>query len=195
MGSPGDAIPGSDPQIAFSGRSNVGKSSLINRLLGRTRTPLARVSATPGKTQQINFYRVEADFPERERTVFTLTDLPGYGFARVPEAVRESWRPLIESYLGTARDVRGVVQLIDVRHAPRPDDRRMLDYLGTLALPTMITLTKLDKVPVSKRRQRELDIMQDLGVDPDQVIPVSAQTGDGCEDLWLALGSLLAEVE
>lgn len=193
MGRAGDPNPATLPQIAFSGRSNVGKSSLINRLLGRTRTPIARVSATPGKTQEVNFFRVVADLPGRASVEFILTDLPGYGFARVPLAVKEAWQPLIESYLSTARDLRGVVQLIDMRHPPKPDDQRMLDFLADRGLPTMVALTKADKVPASRRRRREEELVEALGADADQVVAVSARTGDGCEDLWSGMGALLQE--
>lgn len=190
MGRAGDPLPSALPQIAISGRSNVGKSSLINRLLGRTRTALARVSATPGKTQQINFYRVRADFGEATEE-FILTDLPGYGYARVPESVRRNWRPLIEGYLERAQNLRGVVQLIDFRHDPRPEDRRMLEYLANLELPTMIALTKVDKLAPSRRASREAELVRALDVDPEQVVAVSSRTGIGLEALESALHDLL----
>jgi len=106
-------------QVAFAGRSNVGKSSLINRLLGRTRTAIARVSAEPGKTQEINFYDVRSDLGS-----FFLVDLPGYGYAKVPQGLREKWRPLIHGFLANNPDLRGVVQLVDVRNGPSDEDVR-----------------------------------------------------------------------
>src|SRR5690606_24116188 len=119
-------------QIAFSGRSNVGKSSLINRLLGRTRTPIARVSATPGKTQEINFFHVRSDAGD-----FALVDLPGYGYARAPEALREKWREIIDRYLKESEALQGVVQLVDIRHGPTPDDHRAIDFLAQMGRPVL----------------------------------------------------------
>jgi GTP-binding protein len=118
---PGGQPPGSLPQVAFSGRSNVGKSSLINTLLRRTRSKLAHVSSTPGKTQALNFYRVN--------DAFFLVDLPGYGYARVPERVRDQWAELIQWYLGESGLVRGVVHLVDARHSPTKNDHRMVEFL------------------------------------------------------------------
>ena len=174
------------PQVAFSGRSNVGKSSLINRLLGRTRTPIARVSGTPGKTQEINFFSVRSDAGD-----FTLVDLPGYGFAKAPAALRERWRGLIGSFLSSAGDLRGVVQLIDIRHGPTEDDRRSIGYLAEVGLPVLFVLTKSDKLRLQKRRQAIAEIGERLGVAESQVIPVSALSGDGIEELREALGALV----
>lgn len=190
MGRAGDPAPSDLPQVAISGRSNVGKSSLINRLLGRTRTPLARVSTTPGKTQQINFFHVDAEVAGHPFEFF-LVDLPGYGYARVPATLHRTWRPLIEGYLGKAQNLRGVIQLIDIRHAPKADDRHMLEYLATLGLPTMIALTKTDKLVATKRQAREAEILADLGVDAEQVIAVSSRTGTGFEALTAGLEGLL----
>jgi GTP-binding protein len=188
---PGDPAPAALPQIAFSGRSNVGKSSLINRVLGRTRKQLARVSATPGKTQQINFYRVRADVGAVSSTQFLLADLPGYGFAQVPLGVRHAWRPLIESYLSSTAELRGVVQLIDIRRDPHGEDQKMLEFLAELGLPTLVVLTKADKLPPSQRNAREAELIRGLDLDAEQVVAVSAQTGDGCEALSAGLDSLL----
>src|SRR5687767_13800424 len=124
-------------QVAFAGRSNVGKSSLINRLLGRTRTPIARVSQTPGKTQEINFFHVRSDMGD-----FALVDLPGYGFATAPAEVRERWKGLINEFLPGSPELRGVVQLIDIRRGPTPDDLRAIDYLGEIGVPVLFVLTK-----------------------------------------------------
>jgi GTP-binding protein len=176
------------PQVAFSGRSNVGKSSLINRLLGRTRTPIARVSSTPGKTQEINFFRVASD-----RGDFTLVDLPGYGFARAPEELRDRWRSLIGEFLSKAEDLRGVVQLVDIRHGPTPDDGRAIDYIAEIGLPVLFALTKADKLKLQKRKAAIAEILTDLAVGPEQVIPVSALSGQGMEELLEALGGLLED--
>ena len=188
---PGGPRPGTLPQIAFSGRSNVGKSSLINRLLGRTRTQIARVSSTPGKTQEINFYRVEATTAAGVRLEFYIVDLPGYGFAKAPESVRRRWRPLIEGYLSDTPELKGVVQLIDVRRGLTPDDHRMLDYLATAGLPALFALTKVDKLKPSQRAQQVAAVLADLGASAEQAIPFSALNGEGREDLLESIGLLL----
>lgn len=189
---PGGPPPGALAQIAFSGRSNVGKSSLINRLLGRTRSPVARVSATPGKTQEINFYRIRArdDGTSHE---FFLVDLPGYGFAKAPETVRKKWRPLIEAYLTGTPELRGVVQLIDARHGPSTDDHRMLEYLAASGLPTLFALTKVDKLKPSQRERQLADVVKSLGIDAEQAVPFSALTGEGREELLESVHALLTE--
>lgn len=173
-------------KVAFAGRSNVGKSSLVNRVLGRTRSPIARVSQSPGKTQEINFYHVRA-----EPVDFCLVDLPGYGFARVPKAIRERWRPLINGYLtGPAAPV-GIVQLIDMRHGPSEEDLQSIDYLAELGLPVFFVLTKADKLKATQRAKMMERIPARLGVDADQVLPVSALSGMGMEELLETVGGLL----
>jgi GTP-binding protein len=174
------------PQVAFSGRSNVGKSSLINRLLGRTRTAIARVSAEPGKTQEINFYSVRSDLGD-----FFLVDLPGYGYAKVPQGLREKWRPLIHGYLSGNADLRGVVQLVDVRNGPSEDDVRSVDYLAELEVPVLFVLTKVDKLNAREREKLIPKAIQTLGADPDQVILFSAPKGTGRDELLETLGALL----
>ncbi len=190
----GGPAPGGLPEVAFSGRSNVGKSSLINRLLGRTRTPVARVSGTPGKTREVNFYRVDA-LAERDGAAieFHLVDLPGYGYARVPVAVRGAWKPLIEGYLGSSSQLRGVIQLVDARHGPSADDLSMIEFLASLEVPTMIVLTKVDKLRSSDRTRQLGEITTRLELDMEQVVPFSAQTGEGREALLAALEALLTE--
>jgi GTP-binding protein len=175
------------PQVAFSGRSNVGKSSLINRLLGRTRTPIARVSGEPGKTQEINFYRVRSDEGE-----FCLVDLPGYGYARVPQAIRAKWRPLINGYLEGNEALAGVVQLIDIRHGPTKDDRTAIEYLAELELPVLFVLTKADKLTAARASRALAEFSDSLGVEAEQVLPVSARKGTGMEELRDTVGALLA---
>jgi GTP-binding protein len=173
-------------QVAFSGRSNVGKSSLINRVLGRTRTPIARVSGEPGKTQEINFYRVRTDLGE-----FVLVDLPGYGYAKVPKALREKWRPLIDGFLSGSQELVGVVQLIDMRHGPSADDANAIGYLAERGFGVLFALTKADKLKPSQRDQAFRKIAADLGADADQVLPVSAHSGYGIEALLEALAAAL----
>ena len=191
VAAPGGPKPASLPEIAFSGKSNVGKSSLINRLLGRTRTPVARVSATPGKTQEINFYEVRASAGDGGDASFFLVDLPGYGFARVPMAVRAKWQPLMESYLGGSKELKGIVQLIDARHGPSADDRRMVQYLASLGLPTLFVLTKVDKLGKKEREKQLAKVTEDLDVDAEQVLPFSAKTGEGREDLLASVEGVL----
>jgi GTP-binding protein len=173
-------------QVAFSGRSNVGKSSLINRLLGRTRTAIARVSQEPGKTQEINFYHVRADPGD-----FCLVDLPGYGYAKVPKELRDRWQPLIHGYLSKSQELAGVVQLVDLRTGPTPEDLRSVDYLAELGVPVLFALTKADKLTKTERAKAFEKAVKKLEIDPDQAIPFSAPKGDGREELLETLGSLL----
>lgn len=180
---PGGPAPGQLPQVAFSGRSNVGKSSLINTLLRRTRNKIARVSAKPGKTQALNFYSVNGDF--------YLVDLPGYGFARVPDAIRDAWARLIEWYLGESGQVRGVVHLVDARHEPTEHDLTMVGYLAGLGLPTLVVLTKVDKLKRGERVGAVRRAMEVLGLDEEQLLPFSSKTGEGREQLLEALEDLV----
>lgn len=183
IATPGGAAPGELPQVAFSGRSNVGKSSLINTLLRRSRSKLAHVSGTPGKTRALNFYRVNDDF--------FLVDLPGYGFARVPETVRREWAELTEWYLGASGLVRGVVHLVDARHSPTRHDLQMVEYLAETGLPALIVLTKVDKL---KSREREASITRASGalsIDETQIVLFSSKTGEGRDELLEALEELV----
>jgi GTP-binding protein len=170
------------PEIAFAGRSNVGKSSLLNKVLRRR--SFARVSKTPGRTREINFFKVN--------DAFLLADLPGYGYAKVSKERSAEWGPLIESYLRGTKDLRGFVQLLDVRHDPTDDDRQMLDFLADVAVPVMFVATKTDKISrgAVDRRIRELAII--LQVDEDHIIPFSAQTGAGRDELAEAIAGLLS---
>ena len=189
IGQVGQAIPEAAreiPHVAFSGRSNVGKSSLINRLLGRTRTAIARVSQQPGKTQEINFYRVRTDVG-----VFFVVDLPGYGYARVPQALRERWEPLIRGYLSTSGELAGVVQLVDARQGPTPDDLQAVDFLAELGVPTLFALTKIDKLNRTRQQESVRGAVATLGIDPEQVVPFSSLNGEGREELLETLGGLL----
>lgn len=175
--------PGELPEIAFSGRSNVGKSSLINVLLRRTRRKIAHVSATPGKTQALNFYRVNDRF--------FLVDLPGFGYARVPGATKATWQGLIEGYLSRSPRLRGVVHLVDARHRPTRLDHHMLDYLEGLGAPTLVVATKMDKLKQSERAAHLLRVREELGLDAEQLVPFSSDTGEGRDELLAALDALL----
>jgi GTP-binding protein len=168
------------PEIAFAGRSNVGKSSLLNKLVRRK--AFARVSNTPGRTREINFFEVNKRF--------VLVDLPGYGYARISKERRAEWRPLIEGYLRRSANLRGVVQLIDVRRDPTDDDLQMLDFLSELGAPTIVAVTKVDKLTKTAAAARVQDLTAALGLDADQVIPFSAVTGAGRDDLASAIVSL-----
>ena len=198
IGAPGGPPPAEPlPQIAFAGRSNVGKSSLINRVLGRTRTQMARVSARPGKTREINFYRVraraETDAEGAEDFAFHLVDLPGYGYARVPDEVRAAWGETIDHYLAQSPHLRGVVQLVDARHEPTRDDRRMMEFLGATGSPVLVVATKMDKLSRSRRAEHLERVVRTLGADEDQVLGFSSLSGEGREDLLESLHALLAE--
>jgi len=171
------------PEIAFAGRSNVGKSSLLNRLIHRKK--MARVSNTPGRTREVNFFRVN--------NAFILVDLPGYGYARVSKEQRAEWRPLIEGFMRSSEQLRGIVLLLDVRHDPTNDDRQMLDFLSEIGVPTIVVLTKMDKLTAKQRTERVFTIARDLALDAEQVIPFSAVTGEGRNDLAEAVESLLAQ--
>ncbi len=174
--------PSELPEIAFSGRSNVGKSSLLNALVRHK--SLARVSQQPGKTREINFFLVN--------DAFMLVDLPGYGYAKASREARARWRPLIESYLRSSAQLRGIVQLLDVRRDPSDDDRRVLDFLAELGVPTIIALTKVDKISATEARQHVTNITSALGLESEQVIPFSSVTGHGRDELASAIESALA---
>ncbi len=177
--------PGDYPQVAFAGRSNVGKSSLINTLLNRTRKKIAHVSSTPGKTQALNFFLVNEQF--------YLVDLPGFGFAKVPLSVKDGWKALVEGYLARSDGPRAVVLLVDIRRGTTPDDVQMLAFLSDIGIPTLVVLTKADKLAHGARIRRIQEIENNLGLDPDQMVASSAQTGMGRDLILAALESILEE--
>ena len=165
----------SRPEVAFAGKSNVGKSSLINGLLNRK--SLARTSSQPGKTQTINYYNVN--------DMLYLVDLPGYGYAKVSEEVREKWGRMIERYLHGSRQLKAVFLLVDIRHAPSENDRTMYQWILYQGYEPVIIATKLDKI---KRSQvpRQLKILKEgLEVNPGtKMIPFSAETRQGRDEIW-----------
>ncbi|KKM09043.1 hypothetical protein SY88_21405 [Clostridiales bacterium PH28_bin88] len=170
------------PEIALVGRSNVGKSSLINTVTGRR--GLARISSSPGRTQTINFFRVGGEW--------YLVDLPGYGFARVPREVKEAWGRMIERYLAGRTFLRAVVQLVDLRHPPSDQDVEMYRWLAHFQLPVIVVATKADKVSKG-RQQHHLQVVRRILELPSgaQVVPFSAVTGQGKETLAAAIREVL----
>jgi GTP-binding protein len=173
--------------VAFSGRSNVGKSSLINRLLGRKR--LAAVSSTPGKTRRIHFFRIN--------DLFYLVDLPGYGYTNAPLKVSAEWRALVDRYLDSSTKLAGVVCLVDIRRELADTDRRLLVSLAERQIPLMIALTKADKLGRQKQTAsaRSLVAALNAAVAEEQVIATSATTGQGCSDLLDELAALVSQVQ
>ena len=167
--------PPSDlPEVAFAGRSNVGKSSLINKLVNRRR--LVKTSSTPGRTQLINFFQVNGEL--------SLVDLPGYGYAKVPAAVKKQWGPMVEAYITHRPNLRGVVLLMDLRRTPREEEFNLLDWLHHHKIPTILVLTKADKLSKTKRKRQCRIAAETLGVDASDFIMFSAKTGLGKDDLW-----------
>jgi GTP-binding protein len=169
------------PEVAFAGRSNVGKSSLLNTLVRRK--AFARVSRTPGRTREINFFRINNGF--------VLVDLPGYGYARVSKEKKAEWRPMIESYLRRTTQLRGIVLLLDIRREPSDDDRAMLDFLAEVEVPTIVALTKTDKLSKAAARARVGEIARVLALESEQVIPFSSQTSEGRVELLEAITDLI----
>ena len=178
-GRPADFPTYGQPEIAFVCRSNVGKSSLINSLVSVK--GLARTSQTPGKTQTINFFRANESF--------YLVDLPGYGYAKVPQTVRKQWQQLIESYLINRSTLRLVILIVDVRHEPSEADIQMKGWLEHYGIPYRIVATKADKLSNNQRRQAEKVLR--TGLANDQVILYSAVTGLGKADVWQAIQARL----
>lgn len=181
IGMAGQEAPDTLPQVAVAGRSNCGKSSLINALVGRKK--LARVSQSPGKTREINFYRINDQF--------FLTDLPGYGFARAPEEAREQWRRLIEAFLTDNGQLAGMLVLIDARRGLLDQDEQLLGWLAELQIPALFALTKIDKLNRSGRKRAEDDLMRALELPADQIISTSAHSGEGVDTLRESLFALV----
>jgi GTP-binding protein len=170
------------PEIAIAGRSNVGKSSLINTLLRRK--GFARVSHTPGRTREIHFFGVNG--------AFAIADLPGYGYARISKERRAEWVPLIEGFLRESPKLAGLVQLLDVRREPTDEDLTMLGLLSDIGVPTLFVVTKVDKLNAKERVERLAAISKAVGTSPEDLIPFSSNTGEGRDDLAGALAALTA---
>ncbi|WP_447971988.1 ribosome biogenesis GTP-binding protein YihA/YsxC [Nitrospira sp. Kam-Ns4a] len=176
------------PEVACVGRSNVGKSSLLNSLLRRQ--GLAQVSGTPGKTRLLNLYRVTTGDPRFRRLY--LVDLPGYGYAKVGKAERARWAPMIEAYLTGRPELRGVLLLVDAR-GPQPQDQTALGWLQGAGLATVLVATKIDKLSRGERAAQLAAIRRFLALPPETpLIPYSAVTHEGRDELWAALRALLA---
>lgn len=172
--------PGREPEVALLGRSNVGKSSLLNRLVGRR--SLARTSSTPGKTRLLHWYGVE-----RGDMRLALVDLPGYGFARVSRAERQSWQRLIEAYLDARSVLRVALLLQDLRRDWSEDETLLLAWLAQRRIPALVALTKCDKEKPQRAAARERALRAAIGLPPERVIATSATTGRGIEELWRAI--------
>ena len=169
------------PEIAFAGRSNVGKSSLINTLVNRKR--LVKTSSTPGRTQLINFFNINE--------AFSFVDIPGYGYAKVPAAVKKNWGPMIETYITTRKTLKGVVLILDIRRTPGPEEMNMLDWLNHYDIPSVPVLTKSDKFSKAKQQIQRKEIANTLSADKDNLILFSAKSRQGKDEVWDAVKKLI----
>jgi len=170
------------PEFALAGRSNVGKSSFINKMLNRK--GLARISSKPGKTQTLNFYLIN--------DMLYFVDVPGYGYAKVSKREREAWGQMIETYLTAREQLKAVVLIVDLRHPPTADDRMMYDFLKHYGIPCIIIATKADKVPKGKWQKHKKITKETLDMDRnDPIVLFSAETGQGKDEAWAALERFL----
>ena len=169
------------PEVAFAGRSNVGKSSLINKILNRKK--LVRTSKTPGRTQLLNFFEINE--------LWRFVDLPGYGYAKVPKEVQKRWRPMVENYLTTRVNLRGMVWLLDIRREVSKEDLTLWDWLRTEELTVIVVITKADKLSKNKRNKQAAAIAKSLGRKTRELIQFSAISGEGKDEIWQELIRLL----
>lgn len=179
-------LPAPDlPEVAFLGRSNVGKSSLLNRMVARKQ--LARTSGKPGKTRLIHFYRVET-----EHNAVLLVDLPGYGWAQVSRSERKNWQKMVESYLGAREPLRTAILLQDLRREVSEDETLLLAWLAERQVPSLVALTKVDKLKKMQRGKRVKELRGQLALGPGRVLTTSAETGVGIQELWRAIWAEVA---
>lgn len=169
------------PEIAFAGRSNVGKSSLINVLVNRKR--LVKTSSTPGRTQLVNFFDINE--------AMTFVDLPGYGYAKAPKRVVREWGPMVERYLAERRSLKGALLLIDIRRSPREDEFNLVEWFRAHGIPFRVVLTKADKFSNNKRQGNVARVAKELGMKSSELIPFSALSRSGREDVWQAITELV----
>ncbi|MGD8876695.1 MAG: ribosome biogenesis GTP-binding protein YihA/YsxC [Syntrophobacterales bacterium] len=169
------------PEVAFAGRSNVGKSSLINKILNRKK--LVRTSKTPGRTQLLNFFEINE--------LWRFVDLPGYGYAKVPKEVQKRWRPMVENYLRTRVNLRGMVWLLDIRREVSKEDLTLWDWLRTKELTVIVVITKADKLSKNKRNKQAASIAKSLGMKARELIQFSAISGEGKDEIWQELLRIL----
>jgi GTP-binding protein len=169
------------PEVAFAGRSNVGKSSLINKILNRKK--LVRTSKTPGRTQLLNFFEINE--------LWRFVDLPGYGYAKVPVEVQKRWRPMVENYLATRVNLRGMVWLLDIRREVSKEDLTLWDWLQAQQVTVIIVITKADKLSKNKRNKQAASIAKSLGRKAQELIQFSAISGEGKDEIWQELSRLL----
>jgi len=169
------------PEIAFTGRSNVGKSSLINTLVNRKR--LVKTSSTPGRTQLINFFNIN--------NAFSFVDLPGFGYARVPKSIKRTWGPMIETYLSTRKTLKGVVLIMDIRRTPGTQELVFIEWLRYYTIPIILILTKTDKLSKSKQMSQHITITKILGIDRNDLILFSAKSRMGKDATWAAIKKLI----
>ena len=173
--------PDTLPEIVFAGRSNVGKSSCINTLLNRKR--LVKTSSTPGRTQMINFFCINADF--------YFVDLPGYGYARVPAEIKKKWGPMVEAYIAKRNTLRGAVVLIDIRRQPGLEDSNLIAWLQHYHIPVILVFTKVDKLSKLNQKKRKAVIAEGLAVEIEDAVLFSAKTRQGKDLLSQAIEALL----
>jgi len=178
---PGQYPPDDLPEVAFAGRSNVGKSSLINKILNRKK--LVRTSKTPGRTQLLNFFEINE--------LWRFVDFPGYGYAKVPVEIKKRWRPMVESYLTSRVNLRGMVWLLDIRREVSKEDLQLWDWLQVKQVPVIIVVTKADKLSKNKRNKQAASIAKSLGRKAQELIQFSATSGEGKDEIWQALLRIL----
>lgn len=172
------------PELALAGRSNVGKSSFINKMINRKN--LARTSSKPGKTQTLNYYLINKEM--------YFVDLPGYGYAKVSKTEKEKWGPMMEEYLQTRKPLKAVIQVVDIRHTPTKDDKGMFEYLKHYGIPIIVVATKTDKIPRGKWQKHAKEVRTTLGMEKsDPLVLFSAETGQGKDEAWSVIWQKIKE--